>query len=341
MNAAGTVAPRGLFRDREAARANTLVLMWTCAGWLGSFALMGAHSAVQNTVGVLLCAHTMVLAAYLIHEAAHQTLFAPHWANAAAGETMNFIAGSSYASFERIRHMHIRHHLDRADLTCFDFKGLLRRRPGVRRLLQILEWCYIPATELLMHGQIILRPLFVPSQRRHLPRVAAMLVVRCALLTLLGLWSWKALILYCVAVLLFLHVLNFFDAFHHTFEQYAVAADEALPAHDRDRAFEHANTYSNVISRRHPWLNLLILNFGYHNAHHHRASAPWYRLPALHQDLYGEEPGGMLPLSDLCRTWACNRVRRVHSDDYGAPSPGPRGADRFVGAHGVSFLTVV
>jgi fatty acid desaturase len=341
LNAAGMIGPRGLFRDREAARANTLVLLWTCAGWLGSFALMGARSAVPNGLGVLLCAHTMVLAAYLIHEAAHQTLFAPHWANAAAGEAMNFIAGSSYASFERIRHMHIRHHLDRADLTCFDFKGLLRRRPGVRRLLQVLEWCYIPATELLMHGQIILRPLFVPSQRRYLARVVAMAVARCALLTLLGLWSLKALILYGVAVLLFLHVLNFFDAFHHTFEQYAVAADEALPVHDRDRAFEHANTYSNVISRRHPWLNLLILNFGYHNAHHHRASAPWYRLPSLHRDLYGAERGGMLPLSQLWRTWHRNRVRRVYSDDYGAPSSGSRGADRFVGAHGVSFLTVV
>jgi fatty acid desaturase len=341
MNSALSLGYRGLFRDRTAARANTSVLMWTCAGWLGSFALMGAHSAALNAAGVLLCAHTMVLAAYLIHEAAHQTLFAPHWANAVAGETMNFIAGSSYASFQRIRHMHIRHHLDRADLTCFDFKGLLRRRPGVRRLLQILEWCYIPATELLMHGQIILRPLFVRSQRRYLPRAAAMFVARSALLMLLGLWSLKALILYGVAVLLFLHVLNFFDAFHHTFEQYAVAADEPLPVHDRDRAFEHANTYSNVISRRHSWLNLLILNFGYHNAHHHRASAPWYRLPALHRDLYGEEPGGMLPLSELWRTWACNRVRRVYSQDYGVPSPGPRGADRFVGAHGVSFLTVV
>jgi fatty acid desaturase len=341
MNAAGIVAPRRLFRDGEAALANTSVLVWTCAAWLGSFALMGAHSAVLNAAGVLLCAHAMVLAAYLIHEAAHQTLFAPHWANAVAGETMNFIAGSAYASFERIRHMHIRHHLDRADLTCFDFKDLLRRRPGVRRLLQYLEWCYIPATELLMHGQIIVRPLFVASQRRHLPRAAAMVLVRGALLTLLGLWSWKALLLYGIAVLLFLHVLNFFDAFHHTFEQYAVAADEPVPVNDRDRAYEHANTYSNVISRRRPWLNLLVLNFGYHNAHHHRASVPWYRLPAFHRDVYGEEPGGMLPVANLWRTCHRNRVRRVYSEDYGAPSPGPRGADRFVGAHGVSFLTVV
>jgi fatty acid desaturase len=321
--------------------ANTLVLGWTCAAWLGSFALMGAPAPFLNAAGVVLCAHAMILAAYLIHEAAHQTLFAARRANAVAGEAMNFIAGSAYASFERIRHMHIRHHVDRADLTCFDFKGLLRRHPGVRRTLQVLEWAYVPATEVLMHWQVIGRPFSTASQRRHLPRVAAMLVVRLGLLTLLGVWSLKALLLYLVAAALLLHVLNFFDAFHHTFEQYFVAPDEPVPMAGRDRRYEQAHTYSNVISRRLPWLNLLILNFGYHNAHHHRPSMPWYRLRALHRDLYGEQGGGMLPLAQLLRTWHRNRVRRVLADDYGAPSRGPGGADNFVGAHGVSFLTVV
>jgi len=341
MNTPTSFVPRGLFRDAEAAFANTLVLAWTCAGWLGSFALMGAHSAILNAAGVLLCAHTMILAAYLIHEAAHQTLFAAHWANTVAGEVMNFIAGSAYASFERIRHMHIRHHLDRADLTCFDFKGLMRRHPGVRRILQTLEWAYVPATEALMHWQVIGRPFLVASQRPYLPRVVAMIIVRWELLALLGYWSWKALLLYVAAAVLLLHVLNFFDAFHHTFEQYFVAADEPVPTAGRDRQYEHANTYSNVISQRHPWRNLLILNFGYHNAHHHRPSVPWYRLPALHKDLYGEACDAVLPLSELLRTWHRNRVRRVISNDYGAPAQGPGRADNFVGAHGVSFLTVV
>jgi fatty acid desaturase len=333
--------PRGLFRDREAAVANTLVLAWTCTGWLGSFALMDAHAGILNIAGALLCAHTMVLAAYLVHEAAHQTLFASHSANAVAGETMNFIAGSAYASFERIRHMHIRHHLDRADLTCFDFKGLMRRRPGVRRTLQVLEWAYVPATEVLMHWQVIGRPFFVASQRGYLPRVAAMLIVRGGLLALLGLWSLNAVLFYVIAATLQLHALNFFDAFHHTFEQYFVAADEPVPLAGRDREYEHAHTYSNLISRRHAWLNLLTLNFGYHNAHHHRASVPWYRLPALHHDLYGDQSDNVLPLSELMHTWHGNRVRRVLSDDYGAPSQGPGRADHFIGAHGVSFLTVV
>lgn len=341
MDTTAVPLSRSLFRDREAAFANTTMLLWVSIGWLLSFALMGNAALLVNIIGVLLCTHTMVLAAYLIHEAAHQTLFATRGANLAVGEGMNFIAGSAYASFERIRHMHIRHHVDRADLSCFDFKGLLQRRPALRRALEVMEWGYIPATEILMHLQVVWRPFFVPSQRSHLPRSLLMLLVRCTLLVLLGLWSLKALALYCVAVIAQLHVLNFFDAFHHTFEQYFVAAEQPVPMQGRDQAYEQANTYSNLISTRFPCLNLLTLNFGYHNAHHQRASVPWYRLPAYHRSLYGERSTAVMPVLDLLRTWHRNRVRRVGSDFYGATGGGLSHVDDFVGAHGVSFLTVV
>jgi fatty acid desaturase len=290
---------------------------------------------------VLLCAHAMVLAAYLIHEAAHHTLFIDHAANHRVGETMSFIAGASYASFERIRHMHIRHHLDRADLACFDFKRLTERVPGLRRTLEALEWAYVPAVELLMHAQVVWRPFLERSQNRHRLRAAAMLVVRLGLLTLLALWSVRALLLYGLAYVLFLHALNFFDAFHHTFEQYFVEPDEAVPLSGRNAAYEQNHTYSNLISRRWPWLNLLVLNFGYHNAHHQRASVPWYRLPVYHRELHGEAGACEIPISELISTWHRNRVRRVFAADYGDPGPGPGRADQFIGAHGVSFLTVI
>ena len=147
-------------------------------------------------------------------------------------------------------------------------------------------------------------------------------------------------------MLLQLHLLNFFDALHHTFDQFVVRPDEAIPLGHRDREYEQANTYSNVISRRHPWLNALVLNFGYHNAHHHRPSMPWWRLPALHRQLYGNEPAALMPLRELLLTWHRHRVARVFAADYGAPRTAADGAtahraDDFVGAHGVSFLTVV
>jgi fatty acid desaturase len=339
---ADTLSSHRLFRDRRAAVANSIVLLWTSGGWLSSFVLMAAPAAWVDVAGMLLCVHTMVLAAYLIHEAAHQTLFAGHGANRRAGELMSFIAGSSYASFERIRHMHIRHHLDRADVACFDFKRLLQRRPTLRRSIEALEWAYVPAAELLMHGQVILRPFLEPAQRRHRARVAGMLLLRLGLLSLLGLASLKALLLYGLAYLLFLQALNFFDAFHHTFEQFFVDPEEAIPPSSlRTAAYEQRHTYSNLISTRHAWLNLLVLNFCYHNAHHQRASVPWYRLPRFHRELYGEQGACELPLAALLRTWHRNRVRRVFAEDYGGPEQGAARADAFIGAHGVSFLTVV
>lgn len=330
-----------LFREAQGAVPNTFMLLWTSIAWWASFPLMGANSPLLNFAGVLLCLHAMILAAYGVHEAAHYTLFASRDANRRIGEWLSFIAGSAYASFERIRHLHIRHHRDRADVTCFDFRGLMSRQPWLRRALQVLEWFYIPATEVLMHLQVVWRPFFVPSQRRYLARSAGMLLLRGALLVGLAWWSVKALALYGLAYWALLHVLNFFDAFHHTFDQFFVGEHEAVPPHTRDRHYEQANTYSNLISARWPVLNLLTLNFGYHNAHHERAAVPWYRLPQLHAELYGGQALCVMPLSELLRTFHRNRVKRVISGHYGAPQQGPGRADSFVGAHGVSFLTVV
>ena len=95
-----TTKPAGamsLFREKEGAVPNSLVLVWTTFGWAGSFALMGAASVWLNVLGVLLCVQTMVLAAYLVHEAAHYTLFATSAANRRVGEWVGFIAGAGYA----------------------------------------------------------------------------------------------------------------------------------------------------------------------------------------------------------------------------------------------------
>jgi len=319
-----------------------LALLVTGAAWVGSFPLMAQPGLLLELTGVWLCAHAMLLAAYLVHEAAHQTLFASPRVNHWIGEAANFIAGTPYASFERIRHLHIRHHVERADLTCFDPKELIRDHAVLRRVLEALEWAYIPGVEVLMRLQLICRPVFVPSLRRHLPRAAAMLLLRVGLLVLLGLYSIKAVLLYGLAVLLQMRALNFFDAFHHTFEQYRVLPEEPIPLNGRSRAYEQANTYSNLISTRSPWLNLLVLNFVYHNAHHHRPSVPWWRLPAVHRSLYGDrDTPALLTSRELLATWHRNRVRRVFAPDYGAVGEGPRRGDTFIGAHGASFLTVV
>src|SRR5258706_9078090 len=179
-------------------------------GYVAGFLLMAQTSWLLAAAGVLLTVHAMVIAAYLVHEAAHNTLFAAPAHNRIAGEAMSWIAGSAYASFERIRHMHLRHHRERTDVTCFDYKSFLHRHPAARRLTYTLEWAHVPAVEFIMHGQGILRPFLERAQRAHLPRAALVLALRLPLLMALAWVSGQAALLYLLAYTLFLLMLNFF-----------------------------------------------------------------------------------------------------------------------------------
>lgn len=339
LSSARRVGP--VWREPAGVLPNSLALSYAVLGYVAGLVLMAQSGWVRPLVGVVLTTHAMVIAAYLIHEAAHYTLFArPGW-NRAAGEAMSWIAGSAYASFERICHMHLRHHRDRADVTCFDYKAFLRARPALHRMIRGLEWAHVPAVEMLMHLQAMLRPWFDASQRHHRTRAIVVLTVRLALWLGLAWIAPRAALLYLLAYVGLLVVLNFFDAYHHTFEQYFVAAEAAVPMEGRDRTYEQANTYSNVVSSRYPVLNLLTLNFGYHNAHHERAAEPWYRLPALNRELFGAATRELMPLAELLRTHHRHRLHRVMNEGYGTVGDGPGRTDGYLGAHGVSFLTVV
>lgn len=332
---------RGLMREREGVVPNTAAIAYAVVGQMCAWWLLVQASPVAVAAGVLLATHTMVIAAYLIHEAAHYTLFREPVHNRLVGELMAWLCGAAYCSFERIRHMHLRHHRDRADVTVFDYKALLRRHPLLRRTVFALEWLHLPAVELLMHAQLMLRPFLRPAERARRTRVIVVGASRLALFAALFLLSPRALAAYAVAYLLLLVTLDFLDAFHHTFDQYFTNDEHVeVPLAGRDRAYEQAHTYSNVLSAQYPLLNLLTLNFGYHNAHHERAAVPWYRLPALHRELYGERSAELMPMRELLRTFHRNRLRRVLDDDYGTVGSGPGRADAYIGAHGVSFLTV-
>jgi fatty acid desaturase len=331
-----------LFREPEGALPNTLALGYALGGYALAFVALAGNGLASAIFGVLLAAHCMFIAAYLLHEAMHQTLFASRRVQRVAGEALSFVAGSSYASYERLRRLHLRHHHERADVSCFDYKAFLRRCPrAVRALVLALEWLYVPAVEVLMHLQVIVRPFVEPKERRHLARVVGMLVSRVGLLALLGMAAPRAVPLYFLAYGLLLTALHFFDAFHHTYDQYFIAADAPLPVPVASHAYEQANTYSNVLAVQPAWLNLLCLNFGYHNAHHERAGVPWYRLPALHRELFSSAPPQLLPVRELLVSFHRQRVRRVLCDDYGTLGTGSGRALGFVGAHGVSFLSVV
>jgi fatty acid desaturase len=167
--------------------------------------------------------------------------------------------------------------------------------------------------------------------------------VRFGAFALLGWVSLKALLLYAVSYMIMLHALRFTDAYQHTYDAFAVLEEGEIPNDKvRDRDYEQANTYSNLVSVAQPWLNLLLLNFSYHNAHHERPIVPWHELPKLNAQLFAPAYVQTIPMAELLRGYHRDRVARILSDDYGVVAKaGANRAAGFLGAAGVSFLTAV
>ncbi|KAL7576156.1 hypothetical protein ACA910_004812 [Epithemia clementina (nom. ined.)] len=219
-----------------------------------------------------------------------------------------------------------------------------------------MEFCFIPAIETLMHLRTALLPLVASysdsekteGQRMTSGRFHSALIGSVFMVIFYSfLYQHGVLFPHLAAGAIVLQFLSLNDAFQHTYE--AVVMSQYTPGPgDRTAQYEQENTFSTLVSTDYPILNtILCLNFGYHNAHHHRAMTPWYRLPSVHETLYGgsgdkhHDCSQVLPYSQILVSWYRHRLRRVLEDDYGSVGElgEPRRTDNFVGAVGVSFLT--
>jgi len=327
-----------LLRFEDALLPNLAAWGYMFTAYIGGFAAIMASSLWLNTVGVLLLAHGMVIAAYFIHECAHDSLFKDSRHNRLFGELLLWICGASYSDYEAIRHKHVRHHMDRADIVSFDFRTRLQTYPKTLKLIQTLEWFYIPALEIMMHALVVILP-FVKENRSHLrKRVVTVLIARSAFFVVLASISLKVLIFYPVATMLFMTVMRFMDVHQHTYDLYeTLDRERGDEVKQYDGAFEKRNTFSNVLSLKYPWLNLLVLNFSYHNVHHDKQMQPWYRLPSLHKKLYGSDETQVLSFAELLKSYHRYRVQRVINSD--ATNIDVHKGKDFIGVDGVSFLT--
>jgi fatty acid desaturase len=333
------------YRYPDGALPNSAAMALTVLGYPLGVVLLTQALWPLKAAGFLLVTLTLIWSAYFIHEYAHQAIFKSVELNARWGTVMAWINGSCYARFADLRRKHMRHHVERADVITFHVQRFLLDGPAwFRRLVLALEWAYIPAVEFIMRGYVMALPFLRPGAGKSRTRIVAIFAVRTAAFIALGLYSPSALVLYVLAYLLFITTLRFADCFQHTYDAYPILDDTPIPADKlRDRDYEQANTYSNVVGIDNKWLNLVWLNFGYHNAHHERPTMPWYRLPAFHRTLYDATNSQVIPVRLLLKSFHTNRVKRVLAADYGAvlPPDAPGRADGFLGAVGVSFLTAV
>ncbi len=334
-----------ILKESQGLKYNVGAISYAIVGYIAGFAGLFHPAWSINLVATLLLAHAMVIAAYLIHECGHNLVFSNHRNNARLGRLMSWLCGAAYGTYEDMRYKHFRHHVDNDDVVWFEYEAWFASHPVVLRLTRALEWFYIPAHDLIMHGIMMFTSFVIPQRRDQRLRNVAVLLVRGSVFTILLLIVPKVALLYVIAYLLMMHVLRFMDALQHDYPYNPTLFAYVTPPHKGDSAWEQEHTFSVPHSLRFERLNWLTLNFGYHNAHHADMNVPWYRLPALHRELTGDDPGKVVPLASQLRLYHRNRVRRVCNPQ---PEDYPKGADYLraaragvgpIGGNAASFLT--
>jgi fatty acid desaturase len=290
-----------------------------------------------NLLGVVLLTHTLTWAALFLHEFFHYNIFSRSSLNAVFGEAMLFLTGSCYSRFRDLVSHHAAHHVRRADFSPFfpfsmtDFLQSLPR--PLLRLIIFLEWLCIPAVNLILRWMIALSPFLSESRRDERTRNALLLILRGGLFTALAIYSPRSVILYFIAYICFLHIIQFLEGFQHTYSAFKINGE--VPKYSLE--YEEANSYSLVLS---PWLSLILcLNNNYHNAHHRLMSCPWYLLPQLDAELYPRDYLQYVPVSKLLNNYFCYRIHRL-LQGQGTVERSEKGLnlDNFEGATGMSFM---
>lgn len=321
--------------DRQKAFWNEIAIAYTFLGYIGGIALTSRANVGLNVLGLVLLTHSLIYSAYLSHEFMHGTVFKERRRNVIFGRLMLWMNGGCYYGFQALTLQHIAHHLDRVDVFTFDIPAAIQKLPTpVRWIILGLEWCYFPAVAFWSRWQAIAKCGKDPKQTK---RIISIFIVRFTAFALLGIISFKALLLYFVAYLGMITVLRLMDAFQHTYEAFPVGT--TLPKRDCDS--EQLHTYSNLFSNRYSWLNLLVLNFGYHNAHHAVMKCPWHSIPELDREMAQNKAINYISLSQQLANYHRYRVTRLLLGQGDAVGEiGRKDYEQFYGAVDVSFITL-
>lgn len=333
------------FKKPKGLKMHGLALSYALVAYIGGLAGLWSNFWLINVAAVLFLAHGMIIAAYMVHECGHNTVFRRNKHNARLGTALTWLCGAAYGTYDDIRYKHFRHHVDNDDVVWFDYEAFFRRHPMVYRVTVFLEFFYIPAHDLIMHIIMIFCSFIIPQCRDQRVRNVSVIVIRGGIFLILAVSYPKVALLYAIAYITMMTVLRFMDGIQHDYGYHLYLFTDERSDRKGDLEWEQEHTFSNVLSFKREWPNWFVLNFGYHNAHHAKPMTPWYELPKVHRELFGDDPGNVIPLWPQLQLFHRYRNNRIFHDAQGLPDVEGRdflhAAQRgqVTGGNAASFLT--
>jgi fatty acid desaturase len=283
---------------------NILAIAYMLIAYYGGVVLLLSHNIMLNAIGTIFVFHGLVYAAFFGHELLHCNVFKKRRSNKLTAIVIRWLTGMCYVPFDRAARGHIGHHLGiMPKMNRINPMATFMALPKpILVAIAILEWFYIPIQTFLYLWWRNLIPFWMNRSFAEKIRLLLMMLVRGAMFVGLGIVSLKALCLYFFAYIAMLTILRFNQAFEHT-SDYNNDPESQITF----------TTFSPMISRKYPWLDLLVLNFSYHNAHHILMSCPWYHLPTLDRQVFEENQKHHLAWGELLSNYHRFRIVRLFS----------------------------
>jgi len=207
------ISARSLLRDPDGLWPNILAVSYILLAYFGGWWALFQGSTVLFLLGIIGIAHGMTIAGYLMHDCGHNSIFKRTEHNTWLGRWLNVICGSNYGTYEDMRYKHMRHHVDNCEPVTFDYRSWLKRHPIIHRVVKLLEWAYIPAVEMIMHGMQVIAPFVYEHKKSQRSRVLSIVFIRFSIFAIIVWMSPLAALGYVIAYMLFITFLRFMDNF--------------------------------------------------------------------------------------------------------------------------------
>ena len=308
---------------------------------IGAFLSIQGEHLWALPLSTILLTTSLLWAWYLAHDCAHLSVLRTKMANDLLGESLSLINGVSYTEFNAYRNDHVRHHSEKIDLLGVDLRKYSKHiGKNARKTLVLFESIYIPILFVVIKYATIVEVVQHGAKAKKL-RALASVVVNWSLYLILVHISKFAAIPLLFAVCIRINVVRFVDAFQHSYSQIDPASRDR---NRRNREYEFVNTFSIPVAKKFHWLNLFILNFGFHGAHHIAPTCPWYLLPRLnnviqksHSFSQAKSTAGRewdISMIALIKNYHKHRIKRIFSKNEGNPYnvSGQFSLDHFTGA---------
>ena len=85
---------------------NGSALLYSVIAYFSGIIGLFSQDILINIISIFVLAHGMIIAAYLVHECAHNLIFRKMLHNTYLGRALTWLCGASYGTYEDIRYKH-------------------------------------------------------------------------------------------------------------------------------------------------------------------------------------------------------------------------------------------